>query len=261
MLKIVFRLFLSLLLILAILYTGAFIFHEKIIFQATKLDDSYEFQFDEAFVEYYILTTDGDSLNALHFTSTENPKGLILYFHGNADNLQRWGEYAIDFTSLGYDLLAIDYRGYGKSSGKPSEKTMYADAESVWEWSKENFNYNKYVIYGRSLGSAVASHLAGQTNPDLLILETPFNNITQNIPPILIPKSYEKLFSNAANLKDVRSKVIILHGDKDRLTKLSGAKKLLPILKPDDEFVIIEGGKHKNLRDFQKFHNTLARVL
>ena len=246
---------------LAFLYAGFLIFYEKIIFQPTKLESSYEFKFNEPYKEFFLETEDGCTLNALLFNTANNPNGFILYFHGNADNLQRWGEYAIDFTSLGYDVLAIDYRGYGKSTGSPSESNLYSDAEFVWNWSNENLSYDKHVVYGRSLGTAVASHLAANVRPDLLILETPFSKISEVMPLFPLPKSRKNMFDNEKNLQNVRSKVVIIHGTDDRLTKLSGAQKLIPYLKPGDEFVIIEGGEHKNLREFEKFHSSLRNVL
>ena len=255
------RLTLGLTLIIIVLYVGALIFHKKFIFQAKELDESYEFQFEEPFLEFFLDTPGGEKLNALLFKTANNPKGLILYFHGNADNLQRWGTYAIDFTALGYDVLMVDYQGYGKSTGTPSEQALYSDADFIWDWSQKNFNYDKYVLYGRSLGSAVASYLAKGKDPSLLILETPFNIITQDIPKVLLPFSLENMFSNETHLSSVTSDIVIIHGDKDRLTKLSSAKKLEPLLKPSDEFVVIRGGRHKNLRKFSEFHETLARIL
>jgi len=135
------------------------------------------FQFDQPFEEYFIKTPDGETLNALLFKSPNTPKGFILYFHGNAGNLQRWGNYAIDFTELDYDILMVEYRGYGKSTGTPSEVDFYADAQVVLDWAKANIPFSRLIIYGRSLGSGVATQLAIKNSPDLLILETPFNEL------------------------------------------------------------------------------------
>jgi poly(3-hydroxybutyrate) depolymerase len=93
--------------LLAVLY----MFQEKLIFQPTSLKADYAFKFNQSFEEFTIPTTDGEQLNALVFSPADSSKGLIFYFHGNAGNLQRWGQYAIDFTKLGYTVLMIDY-GY-----------------------------------------------------------------------------------------------------------------------------------------------------
>jgi fermentation-respiration switch protein FrsA (DUF1100 family) len=113
--------------------------------------------------------------------------GLVIYFHGNAGNLQRWGEIAGCLTLYNYHVLVADYRGYGKSTGKPTEGGLYADADGVWKWATDNMPGMKYVIYGRSLGSAVASYLAQKVQPDLLILETPSDELRSVVHPVVRP--------------------------------------------------------------------------
>jgi uncharacterized protein len=236
---------------------GFYFFDDQIVFQSKPLAASYKFKFDQPFEEHSISTEDGSVLNSLLFRTQSLPKGLILYFHGNADNLQRWGKYAIDFTTLGYDVLMMDYRGYGKSSGSPSEDILYDDALLILKWAQTNAPYTKLVIYGRSLGSAIASHLATVAKPDLLILETPFDELSG----ALYTMSSRYQFSNKDFLKNVKCKTIIVQGTDDWVVPLSSAQRLKPLLKAGDQFVIIEGGGHNNLRDFELYHKTLADAL
>ena len=107
-----------------------FTFQKKIIFQPAKLHLDHSFNFEEPFQEFFI-PVGNQKINALYFNAKKDKKGVILYLHGNADNLDRWGKYASDFTHRGYDVLMIDYRGYGKSDGKASEKNIYSDAEAL----------------------------------------------------------------------------------------------------------------------------------
>ncbi len=240
-------------------------FQDSLIFQRKILSNAYAFKFDERFEEYFIKTEDGESLNALLFQTKSHSKGLILYFHGNADNLQRWGNYAVDFTSLGYDILMFDYRGYGKSTGIPDEVSLYKDAETVLKWAKQHSTFNRLIIYGRSLGSAIASHLAKTDEPDLLILETPFGElkgaVSFPLKPMLqlFPLHYQ--FSNKAFLPNITCPKVIIHGTNDWVVPLSSALELKPLLKEGDKFVIIEGGGHRNLRDFEEFHRVLRESL
>ena len=240
-------------------------FQDSIIFQRKGLAAEYTFAFDQPFEEYTINADDGEKLNAILFKSSTPSKGLILYFHGNADNLQRWGTYAVDFTSIGYDILMTDYRGYGKSTGIPNEHDLYKDALSIKKWSDTNIPHSKLVIYGRSLGSAVASQLAMTVQPDLLILETPFDEIKGAIysplKPMLqfFPLHYE--FPNKTFLPKVTCKKVIIHGTNDWVVPLSSALELKPLLGSEDLFVVIQDGGHKNLRDFAKYHETLSDVL
>jgi pimeloyl-ACP methyl ester carboxylesterase len=244
---------------------GFYLLQHRIIFQGEPLSKDYEFHFDPPFKEYSIPTADGEILNALLFRAGQPAKGLILYFHGNADNLQRWGMYAVDFTQLGYDVLMTDYRGYGKSTGTPTESAFYTDAETVLRWSESNLHYTKLVYYGRSLGSAVASNLAMENTPDLLILETPFDEISgaMYVPVKMVlsvfPLKYR--FPNHIFLSKVGCKKVIIHGTDDWVVPLSSAMNLKRRLQPHDQFIIIEGGGHRNLRDFEAFHKALAEAL
>jgi uncharacterized protein len=212
---------------------GFYLLQNKFIFQSEKLAKDYSFQFNQPFEEHFIKTQGEQTLNALLFRSTTPSKGFVLYFHGNADNLQRWGQYAIDFTQLGYDVLMIDYQGYGKSSGQPSESNLYKDAQLALDWSRKNIQFSRLIIYGRSLGSAVASHLASENTPDLLILETPFDEIKSvvypPIRPILSLLPVRNHFPNNLFIQKVKCKKVIFQGTDDWVVPFSSAMKLAGI--------------------------------
>lgn len=244
-------------LLYVIVYAGFYFFQDHLVFQSKALDKDYHFSFDQKFTEHFIPTDDGETLNALLFKTSGPTKGLILYFHGNANNLQRWGTYAIDFTSLGYDILMVDYRGYGKSTGTPTEENLYRDAQTILQWTNANLEYQKLVIYGRSLGSAVASHLATTKEPDLLILETPFEELND----VLYFFSSHFKFSNKKSLPQIACKKVIFQGTEDGVVPLSSAMKLKPFLNDQDRFVVIMGGSHNNLREFAKYHEALKDAL
>jgi fermentation-respiration switch protein FrsA (DUF1100 family) len=245
-------------LFLYLVVAGCFyFFQDRFVFQPEYLSKNFKFVFNQNFEEYSIQTKDHNTLNALYFTTDQPSKGLILYFHGNAGNLKKWGRYAVDFTSLGYDVFMADYRGYGKSTGKPSEEVLYQDAQEILDWTKANLKYDKLVIYGRSLGSAVASHLSMTANPALLILETPFEKLSGVI--YYLPSNYD--FPNNQFLPKVRCKKLFIHGTDDWIVPLASAAKLKPFLNEGDRFVFIEGGGHNNLREFKKYHETLREAL
>ena len=252
--------------VIFILFVGAiacYVFQDKLIFQADQLDQEYHFSFDQSYEEYFIPTPDNQKINAVWFKPSQQAKGLVIYFHGNADNLQRWGRYAIDITQLGYEVLMIDYRGYGKSSGTPNEQALYDDATLVWNWAKEKTEHEKIIIYGRSLGSAIATHLAAEVQPELLILETPFDEL-KNASMLrylfyVVPLK-TKLATNEY-LGKIKGKIVIFHGTDDWVVSLASAERLKPMLKETDEFIIIPEGGHRNLRDFVVYHTKLAAVL
>ncbi len=254
-----------LIVILILFFTGiaAYVFQNKLIFQADKLPHDYHFVFDQPYDEYFITTPDSNTINALWFKPAQQAKGLVIYFHGNADNLQRWGHYAIDLTQLGYEVLMIDYRGYGKSSGAPTEKVLYDDASFIWNWAKKKSKSGKIVIYGRSLGSAIASHLAAEVQPDLLILETPFDELmgASILRYVFHVVPLHSKLATKEFIGKVKCKIVIFHGTDDWVVSLKSAERLKLLLKETDEFVVITGGGHRNLRDFELYHTKLAEVL
>lgn len=262
------KLYKALILILILYFAiglAVFAFQEKLIFQSRTLPVNYSYSFNQPFQEYFIPTSDKESLNALFFPSPSPSKGLILYAHGNADNLERWGKYAKDFTSLGYDILMHDYRGYGKSTGTPNENDFYRDANDILQWAQYHLKYTRLIFYGRSMGSAVASHLATEENPDLLILETPFDEIKNVVywplKPLVNIFPLKTNFSNKNSLHKTRCKTIIFHGTEDWVVPLSSALKLKPLLRNEKDFIIIDGAGHRNLSDFPSYHSNLARIL
>jgi pimeloyl-ACP methyl ester carboxylesterase len=244
-------------------FVSVYLFQDKLIFQSSKLEKDYTFLFPIPYEEYFIETPEKETINAVWFKPDTTAKGLIIYFHGNADNLQRWGNYATDFTGLGYEVLMIDYRSYGKSSGTPTEKNLYNDASFTWKWMKQRTSHKNIVIYGRSLGSAIATHLAKEVQPELLILETPFDELRN----AWLPKLFFSLvspkhrFPTKEFLSHVNSRKVILHGTDDWVVPLSSAENLKPLLNETDEFVVIEDGGHRNLRTFELYHTTIKRAL
>ena len=257
--------------LIVLVYLMLYFFQDKLIFQTISLYSDYKFVFNQPFEEHFIDVKDSASgkvekVNALWFKPPgDSSKGLILYFHGNRGNLQRWGNYSVDFTIHGYDVLMIDYAGYGKSTGRPSEQELYADGTATYKWAMGKGKYDRLIIYGRSLGSAVASRLASEVQPDLLILETPFDELRGASPEglqlltNLLP--IRSVFDNKQHLREVTSRKIIFHGTNDRVVPLSSALKLHSFLDSPNDFIIIPEGGHRNLRSFQLYKDKIKEIL
>lgn len=260
--KIIYRSVIAIVVAYLLLAGGLYLFQDKIIFHPVELSADYQFKFDQPFLEITITSKLGNRLNGLVFSANiPKPKGTILYFHGNADNIQRWGEYVIDLTSLGYTVIMFDYAGFGKSTGKISEEVLYRDSEDIWEWSKLNLPSANFIIYGRSLGTAMALQLASIHSPTQLILETPFYQLVQNRFEFFTPFGLKYCFPNYEYIQKIDCPITIFHGTNDPIIPFEEAIKLKPLLKPGDKFIIIDKGGHKNLRDYQLYHKELARTL
>ncbi len=237
--------------------------YEQLVFQGKRLDPDHDFSFSQPYEELWWQVEDDVKLHGLHFQPVGQSKGTVLYFHGNADNLDRWGQYAADFTRLGYEVIMPDFRGYGKSEGYPTEQALYADARTVWDHIGQACD-RPTILYGRSLGSAVASRLAGQVPCDLLVLETPFDEFSSAAFSLFKPAfsllEQSPVFSNQDHLSLVSARTAIFHGTRDWVVPLRSAKRLQRFTAPED-FVIIDRGGHRNLNQFAVYHDKLRGLL
>lgn len=125
------KIFLTVIALYLVIFFALFLLQEKMIFMPETLPEDYVYSFRANFDELFLKTDDGAVLNALHF-KVKNPKGLVLYFHGNAGELSSWGNVVQNFVNLNYDVLVMDYRTYGKSTGKLSEKALYMPMHSFF---------------------------------------------------------------------------------------------------------------------------------
>ena len=236
---------------------------EALLLFPRKLSQDHRFSFPFPFEEYY-LQVKGSRLHAIHAT-LENPKGMVVYFHGNAGDLSSWGGIAEDFLPLGYELLIVDYRGYGKSTAAiHAQEEFFADAEVVYQKASELFPTDKLVLYGRSLGTGIASYIAAKYPAKALVLETPYYSMQSLaelyyawVPSFLLRyklKTYTWI-------NQVSCPIYMIHGDTDEIIPWENAKRLSQVIQKKHEFVTVEGGFHNNLNQFPEYKEFLNRVL
>lgn len=261
--KIVVRALLTFLTIYLIAFGLLYSFQENLIFQSDTLEHSYSFQFDTPFEEKFIQTKDGAQLHGLHFKAAK-PQGLILYFHGNAGDLSRWGEVVEPFVELGYDVMVVDYRGYGKSSGKRKEALLYKDALQWYELSLNYYNADLITVYGRSLGATFATYVASQRKPHQLILETPFyslRSVVKNTYAIFPVRDLLKFkFPNHEFIPQVDCPITIIHGTEDDVVPIENARRLIELNSLID-FVSIENGEHNDLASFDEYWQLIQKLM
>ena len=156
------------LLYIILIYGGillfAYLVQERFIFKPEKLPQDFEYKYDAPFEELFFDVAPGVRINGLHFYCPD-PKGLILYFHGNSRSIKGWAKYARDFYRFGYDVVLVDYRGFGKSTGKRGEKDMLADMQFVYEQLLKQCPEHHVLVYGRSMGSGFATKIAADNSP------------------------------------------------------------------------------------------------
>ena len=240
------------------------VFQEKLIFLPEEIAENYAYDFPFNFEEVNLKTVDNETINALHIKA-ENPKGIILFFHGNQGNLIRWGEITSYFTQFNYDVFVIDYRGYGKSTGVFNETKMYADALLSYNHVKKQFSEENIVVYGRSLGTTFAAKVASENNPKHVILEAPFYSLhnAANYKYKVIPKFVLNFkFNTHLLVPKIKSPITIFHGTTDKVTPFRGSKQLFELISTSKkELILLENGTHHNVRDFEKYTIALKAIL
>ena len=230
---------------------------EKIIFLPTTLPQNYAYSFSEYFEEVFLTADDGARLNALWF-KREDPKGLVLYFHGNAGNLARWGEITVPFVRKGYDVLVMDYRTYGKSTGKLSESALYSDAQLFYDFAAEHYEENEILLYGRSLGTGLATKLAAKNKPARLLLETPYFSLldigVKRFPWLPVKWFMKYPMRTYEFTQEVSCPVRVFHGTDDKVIPYDAGLRLFDTIPIRNKvFHTIEGGGHNNLDTFPEF--------
>lgn len=242
----------------------AYFLQERFIFKPEKLKRNFEFKYDAPFKEYFFEIEPGVSINGLHFYRP-NPKGLILYFHGNTRSIKGWARYARDFYRYDYDVVLVDYRGFGKSTGKRSEKDMLTDMQFVYNELKQLYKEDHLIVYGRSMGSGFATKLACDNSPRYLILDAPyysFKKVVERFLPIL-PVRFVLRFHLRTDIwiKQVKCHTYIIHGTKDWLIPIRHSESLQKINPRYITLIRIKGGGHNNLPSFDDYHNFIRDIL
>jgi len=200
--------------------------------------------------EVSLTTNDGVVINAW-YVPAKNEKGVVLFCHGNAGNISHRLDSIKIFHDLGQSVLIFDYRGYGRSGGKITEKGTYLDAEAAWDYlvQVKHKSPGEIVIFGRSLGAAVAAETALRKNPAGLILESTFMSI-----PAIARKYYPWLpvkfiarfrYATVDKIGLIKCPKLIIHSKTDEIIPFEHGRKLYEKAAPPKESLEIRGGHNE----------------
>ena len=203
-------------------------------------------------------TEDGLKLNGWFIPGktkslTDDNLFTLLWFHGNAGNIShRLENIKMLYDRVHINIFIFDYRQYGKSEGKVSEQGTYIDARAalVYLKSRKDINHERIIIFGRSIGSAVAVDLAVKGKCCALILETPFTSmkdLAKYLYPFL-PIGYilQTKYDSISKIRDIKVPTLIMHGDKDELVPIEQGRKLYETANEPKEFYTIPGATHND---------------
>ncbi|MFO7594293.1 MAG: alpha/beta hydrolase [Pseudomonadota bacterium] len=206
-----------------------------------------------------IVSEDGVELHGWYLPHEASSRTLLL-LHGNAGNISHRGDSLRIFHSLGLNVFIIDYRGYGRSKGAPDEKGFYRDARAAWEYliNVRNRSPDRVVIFGRSLGGAVAARLASEVQPGGLILESSISSVrdmAENMHPLLPYLNYIRYdFDAAGALRNVYSPVLILHSPQDEIIPFELGLKLYEAANEPKFFEPLQGDHNNGFMESQPLY-------
>ncbi|MEA3491934.1 MAG: alpha/beta hydrolase [Campylobacterota bacterium] len=223
-----------------------FLFQSRLIFFPMHSVDMTPKNIGLDFEDVRLQTKDGIVISAWFIPSQEQ-KGLLLFCHGNAGNISHRLESIRIFHDLGLSVLIFDYRGYGQSEGVISEEGSYLDAQAAWEYLVEDrhIDPSEIIIFGRSIGGAIATQLATKKEAAALILESSFTSITdlgaQLYPylPIRFLSRYD--YDTSSRLKQIHTPLLIIHSPDDEVIPFTHAKLLYDSANEPKELLEITG--------------------
>ena len=204
--------------------------------------------------DLYITTPDGIRINAW-FVPFPDSRTSILWFHGNGGNLShRVQSILLSRAKLQINILMIDYRQYGKSEGNISEEGTYQDAVAAYDYlaNRRELDTDPIIIYGHSLGAAVAVELATRRPAQGLILEAPFTSIKdmakETLPWLPIGPLLLTRYDSYSKMDRIGTPLLVLHGDQDETVPYEHGRRIFEAAKEPKTFYTIPGSGHNNAR-------------
>ena len=236
---------------------------DLLIFHPKALPGDHKFSFEQSFEENNI-PFGKENLSIVKFKPAAPRKGIVLFFHGNMDNVEHYRQYPSLFTRNDHEVWMIDYPGFGKSTGKRTERIIYQQAVFMYNLAAQQMHADSIIIYGKSLGTAPASYLASIKACKLLVLETPFYNMPElagdHFPIYSLFPLVRYSFPNNLHVQKTKSPVLIFHGTNDNVVPYKEGK-LLATENPHAKLITIDKGTHNDLFGFELYQREMDSIL
>lgn len=203
-----------------------------------------------SYEDVILRTNDGINI-AAWYVPADNEQGVLLFCHGNAGNISHRLDSIRIFHGMNLSVLIFDYRGYGNSQGKPSENGTYLDAEAAWDYlvRVKQKPPERIVLFGRSLGAAVAAEIAQRKNPGALILESAFTSapdIGQSLYPFFPVRLLSKYhYATAEKITALSCPKLIIHSPDDEIIPFRFGQRVFERASQPKEFLSISGGHNE----------------
>jgi fermentation-respiration switch protein FrsA (DUF1100 family) len=205
------------------------------------------------FTALKLATADGETIDGwfVPADAKREARALVIFFHGNAGNIGHRLEYLRMFHELGLATLIIDYRGYGRSSGSPSEQGTYLDAAAAWRHATQvlEFPAGRIVLFGESLGGGVAAQLASTGRPAALVLASTFTSVPDmgaDLYPLLPVRLLARIHYNTLErLPQIKAPILVIHSRDDDIIPYAHGRRLFEAAGQPKQFLELEGGHNE----------------
>ena len=204
------------------------------------------------FEDVYFFSSDGVKLNGWYIPARE-ARATVLFCHGNAGNISHRIDVIYLFYKLGLSVFIFDYRGYGRSQGKPTEEGLYLDAQAAYKYliEKQNLKEESIVVYGKSIGANVAVELCSKIKTAALISESAFTSALEmgkKLFPFLPLKWLISIkFDALSKIKNITVPKLIIHSEDDKIIPFRHGRKLFEAAPEPKEFYPMRGGHNEAL--------------
>lgn len=225
----------------------AYAFQDQLLYfpssQLLTTPDRYGLAYDTVHVD----TEDGERLHGW-WVPANDARGTLLFFHGNAGNISGRLENVQQFHQLDLNVLIVDYRGYGESTGSPSEEGLYRDAEAMWQHlvAERGIDPNRIVVFGRSLGGGPATWLATQHDAGALIVESAFTSVpdmaAHHYPWLPARQLTTTQFNNRERIGHIDAPLLVIHSRGDEVVPFKHGRELFDAAREPKQFLEIDGG-------------------
>lgn len=202
------------------------------------------------------------------FLKNPSSDDVLVYFHGNAGSISGRYLWAVELMQAGVSVLMVEYRGYGRSEGKPSEEGIYADADAVWRWlvDEKKVAPENIILYGKSLGGGPTTELAIRYKPKALVLQSTFTSIpdmAKRVLPLVPRFLIQTQFDNESKLSRVEAPTLIIHSRADDLIPFEQSERNARAAKNLAAHLVFEGYGHNNLvsNEGPAIVNAIAKIL
>lgn len=231
--------------------------HSSFIFYPSKEVYSSPSQEGIEYKEVFIKTKDGETLHGYFLPSPLGQTNkTIIYLHGNAENVSTWYQAPAEIQKeVPVNALIVDYRGYGKSTGKPTIEGVVIDAEAMYQYLiDKGFKSEDISIYGRSIGGAIALELASRVKVKSVVVQSSFTSlvdIAKELYPF-IPKVIVngKFWNSKELIKKINCPVLISHGDRDEIVSVNHSYKLYEVANEPKKLIILKGASHNDISSY-----------